>query len=70
MPFADLLLLQHGDVLFGAGVSTYSMMIANVVALQALKKGLEDSPIFWDGRKGLQTDLYHKRFDFKCKELK
>jgi hypothetical protein len=50
LPFADMLLLQKGDVFIGSPVSTFSMLIANVVALHGLKKGFSATSIYWDGR--------------------
>lgn len=50
LPFADMLLLQKGDIFLGSPVSTFSMMIANVVALFGLKRGIDDTVVFWDSR--------------------
>jgi len=50
LPFADMLLLQKGDLFIGSPVSTFSMMIANVVALHGLKKGFSGTSIYWDDR--------------------
>jgi hypothetical protein len=48
LPFADFLLLQKGDILLGSGISTFSMLIANIIGLHALKKGYNHSPVYWD----------------------
>lgn len=49
LPVADLILLQNGDIIVGSEQSTFSYMIANVVGVNGLKKGINSSPIyFWE----------------------
>lgn len=63
LPFADLYLLRHGDYFIGSNYSTFSHMIANIVALQGLRKGL-NNPLIWVDIYGKINDYYSNiRYD-------
>lgn len=57
LPLADLLLLQHGDYFLGYSVSTYSVLVSNMIALQSLRKGIDDNILYWI--EGTITEYYN-----------
>lgn len=51
IPYADILLLSSGDILIGKSGSTFSMLVANSVAFNALRRGIR-SPLIWLDKAG------------------
>lgn len=59
LPLADLHLLSHSDYFIGTYESTYSILAANEVSLNSLKKGITESPLVW-----ITTEEYRRRYVF------